>query len=55
MSAESRIFKAIEEMSREYQKNPSPQLQNRIDAARERYNRIRAKGGKKSKLKIRTA
>tara|TARA_B100001029_G_C14877683_1_gene348170 strand:+ start:254 stop:418 length:165 start_codon:yes stop_codon:yes gene_type:complete len=53
MSAESRLFQALEEMTREYSKNPSPALKNRIDYNREKYNRMRAKGGsKKDKLKI---
>jgi hypothetical protein len=57
MSAESRLFKAIEEMAREYQKNPSPILQRRIDAAKDRYDRMRASKGKnknKKKLTIST-
>jgi predicted ATPase with chaperone activity len=56
MSTEASLFKALESMTREYSKNPSKQLKNRIDAARDRYNRLRAQKGKKpvnSKLKIR--
>ncbi len=55
MSTEASLFKALESMTREYSKNPSKQLKNRIDATRERYNRLRAKNNKKpikSKLKI---
>ena len=54
MSAESRLFKALEEMTREYSKNPSPALKKRIDYNRERYNRMRAKKkkSKNSKVKI---
>ena len=40
-SAESRLFQALEEMTREYGKNPSPALKNRIDFNRERYNKMR--------------
>ena len=40
-SAESRLFQALEEMTREYGKNPSPALKHRIDFNRERYNKMR--------------
>ena len=40
-SAESRLIKALEEMSREYGKNPSPALKNRIDVNRDRLNKMR--------------
>tara|TARA_Y100001973_G_scaffold87175_1_gene130870 strand:- start:44 stop:223 length:180 start_codon:yes stop_codon:yes gene_type:complete len=56
MSTKASLFKALESMTREYSKNPSKQLKNRIDATRERYNRLRAKNNKKpnnKKLKIR--
>ena len=55
MSAESRLFKALEEMTREYSKNPSPDLKRRIDYNRERYNRMRAKKGKSKKDKLKIA
>ena len=56
-SAESRLFQALEEMTREYGKNPSPALKNRIDFNRDRLNKMRGtpqakKKTKKSKLKI---
>ena len=56
MSTKASLFKALESMTREYSKNPSKQLKNRIDATRERYNRLRAKNNKKpnnKKQKIR--
>ena len=40
-SAESRLIFALEEMTREYGKNPSPALKNRIDFNRERLNKMR--------------
>ena len=54
-SIESRLIQALEEMTREYGKNPSKTLKNRIDYNRARLNRMQAKGKKttkKSKLKI---
>jgi hypothetical protein len=52
MSVESRLFQALEEMTREYSRNPSPALLKRIEYNREKYNRMRAKGkNNKSKLK----
>ena len=39
-------------MTREYSKNPSKQLKNRIDATRERYNRLRAKTNKRPQTKL---
>ena len=40
-SVESRLINALEEMSREYGKNPSPALKNRIDYNRNRLNNMR--------------
>ena len=40
-SAESRLIFALEEMTREYGKNPSPALKNRIDYNRNRLNNMR--------------
>ena len=57
-SSESRLINALEEMSREYGKNPSPALKHRIDFNRDRLNKMRGtpqakkKKTKKSKLKI---
>ena len=54
-SEESRLIQALEEMTREYGKNPSKILKNRIDYNRNRLNRMQAKGKKKtkkSKLKV---
>ena len=55
MSAESRLIQALEEMTREYSKNPSKVLKNRIEYNRERLGRMRAKKDNKGKLKIKTA
>ena len=55
MSTEASLFKALESMTREYSKNPSKQLKNRIDATRERYNRLRAKNKKPNKNRLKTA
>ena len=53
MSAESRLIQALEEMTREYSKNPSKVLKNRIDYNRDRLNRMRAlKIKKKKKTRI---
>ena len=43
MSAESRLIQALEEMTREYSKNPSKVLKNRIEYNRDRLHRMRAK------------
>ena len=52
-SAESRLFQALEEMTREYGKNPSPALKNRIDFNRDRLKRMQAKkSSNKDKIKI---
>jgi len=48
-SEESRLIRALEEMTREYGKNPSKILKNRIDYNRNRLNRMQAKGKKKTK------
>ena len=40
-SAESRLIFALEDMTREYGKNPSPALKNRIDYNRDRLNKMR--------------
>jgi len=49
----SRVIKALEDMTREYSKNPSPALKNRIDSNLKRKNRLEAKKKKKnSKVKI---
>ena len=55
MSAESRLIQALEEMSREYSKNPSKILKNRIEYNRERLGRMRALKIKDKKKKTRTA
>ena len=54
MSAESRLIQALEEMTREYSKNPSKVLKNGIEYNRDRLHRMRAKKGKSKKdaLKI---
>ena len=54
MSAESRLIQALEEMTREYSKNPSKALKNRIEYNRERLGRMKAKKDNKRKLKIKT-
>ena len=59
-SAESRLIRALEEMSREYGKNPSPALKHRIDVNRDRLNKMRGtpqakKRIKKGSIKRRTA
>ena len=50
-SAESRLIKALEEMSREYGKNPSPALKNRIDVNRDRLNKMRGTPRAKKRIK----
>tara|TARA_R100000278_G_scaffold108628_1_gene85521 strand:+ start:389 stop:619 length:231 start_codon:yes stop_codon:yes gene_type:complete len=40
-SPESRLINALEDMTREYGKNPSPALKHRIDFNRERLNKMR--------------
>ena len=50
-SAESRLIKALEEMSREYGKNPSPALKNRIDVNRDRLNKMRFTPQAKKRIK----
>ena len=40
-SVESRLINALEDMTREYGKNPSPALKNRIDYNRDRLNKMR--------------
>ena len=51
MSAESRLIQALEEMTREYSKNPSKILKNRIEYNRDRLNRMQALKIKKKKTK----
>ena len=51
--AQSRLIRALEEMTREYSKNPSPALKNRIDFNRDRLKRMQAKkSSNKDKIKI---
>ena len=50
----SRVIKALESMTREYSKNPSPALKRRIDSNLERKNRLQA-SKKKKNLKINKA
>ena len=51
--AQARLIQALEEMAREYSKNPSPALKNRIDYNRARLNRMQAKkSSNKDKIKI---
>jgi hypothetical protein len=51
MSAESRLIQALEEMNREYSKNPSKALKHRIDYNRDRLHRMQALKIKKKKTK----
>ena len=44
------LIKALEEMTREYSKNPSPQLLRRIEAARLRLGLATKKKSNRSKL-----
>ena len=45
------LIKALEEMTREYSKNPSKQLKRRIDATRLRLGLATNKKSNRSKLK----
>ena len=50
--AAMRIYNALEDMSREYSRNPTPALKRRIDAAKTRFDELQS-NQKNTTLKIR--